>query len=495
MFPVPAASPAPLTRLQTWLVIIVAVIGFAFDTYELLMLPLINNAAISELLQVQPSNPLVRDWFLIINAAAAVSGGIFGLLGGWLIDRFGRKRILVLSILIYGLSPVAAAFSTNIYSFMIFRCTTFIGVCVEFVAAVAWLAELFPEKRKREMVLGFTQVFASFGGFMVTGVKIWLEGHAINLPAIGVDAPFNPQAPWRYTLISGLIPAIPILLLLPFIPESPIWRERKSAGTLKRPSFGQLFSPELSRTTITATLLLACCYGAAFGAIQLAPKQITPGLPELVPISKELDEATTAVKQKQQEIAKLAAESPEKAAAQKELPKLLKEQRELRSKIEEVGDKVQLLQETGGLFGRIVLWLLALFILSRRLLLWVFVVPGIFIVPYVFLNSQSHGQDFLMCGIFAAALVTIAQFSYWGNYLPAAYPVHLRGTAGGFAANVGGRMLGSNMGLLTGFVVAPLFIGPSYAVTAQAAAYVGGGMFVLAFVISCWLPQPKESAE
>ena len=47
------------------------------------------------------------------------------------------------------------------------RCTTFIGVCVEFVAAVAWLAELFPEPKQREKVLGYTQAFSSVGGLLV----------------------------------------------------------------------------------------------------------------------------------------------------------------------------------------------------------------------------------------------------------------------------------------------------------------------------------------
>ena len=52
---------------------------------------------------------------------------------------------------------------------LVLRCLTFIGVCVEFVAAVAWLAELFPDPRQRESVLGYTQAFSSIGGLLVTG--------------------------------------------------------------------------------------------------------------------------------------------------------------------------------------------------------------------------------------------------------------------------------------------------------------------------------------
>ena len=49
---------------------------------------------------------------------------------------------------------------------LILRCTTFVGVCVEFVAAVAWLAELFPNPHQRETVLGYTQAFSSIGGLL-----------------------------------------------------------------------------------------------------------------------------------------------------------------------------------------------------------------------------------------------------------------------------------------------------------------------------------------
>ena len=124
-----SSAPAPSSRLTAvqWLVCIIAAIGFAFDTYELLMLPLIATPALSELLQVPPDNPLVREWIGYMQWGSALCGGVFGLLGGWLIDRFGRKRIMVASIFVYALSPFAAAFSTTLPAFVFFRCTTFIG--------------------------------------------------------------------------------------------------------------------------------------------------------------------------------------------------------------------------------------------------------------------------------------------------------------------------------------------------------------------------------
>src|SRR5204862_3261017 len=68
-----------------------------------------------------------------------------------------------------------------------------------------------------------------------------------------------------------------VILIRPFLPESPAWREKKERGTLKRPSFRELFQPAFRRTTLVTTAMFACSFGAAFGAIQLTP-QMVPGL-------------------------------------------------------------------------------------------------------------------------------------------------------------------------------------------------------------------------
>ena len=52
----------------------------------------------------------------------------------------------------------------------------------------------------------------------------------------------------------------------------------------------------------------------------------------------------------------------------------------------------------------------------------------------------------------------MAQFSFWGNYLPRVYPLHLRGTGESFAANIGGRMIGTSFAALATFMAARSFI-------------------------------------
>jgi MFS family permease len=447
--------------LTQWLICGIAAIGFAFDIYEILMLPLIVRPALLELTGAVPGSPEYQMWVGRLFYIPAFAGGIFGLLGGYLTDLFGRRRILTYSILIYAIGAFLSGFATSIQMLLVLRCVVFVGVCVEFVAAVAWLAELFPEPKQRERVLGWTQAFSSVGGLLVATANGLAVAYAADLPSIagfGMDAVQNPHAPWRYTLMSGVIPAIPLIVIRPFLPESPIWQEKRAAGTLKRPSIAALFSPELRRTTIVTTLMFAMSYGAAFGAIQQIP-QIVPGLPQV------------------------RAEVQGQPAPQARLIE------------QKHAADVTKIQEIGGLVGRVLLAFLAVRIVSRRRLIHAFQIPGLILIPIVFAWAATHSLSMLTIGIFLVGLCTVAQFSFWGNYLPRVYPVHLRGTGESFAANIGGRMIGTSFA----WVTASLAVTPdrAYAPTkvAMTAAAVGFGVYLVGFIASWWLPEPPQKMD
>ncbi|MCA9260070.1 MAG: MFS transporter, partial [Planctomycetales bacterium] len=118
-----------LTGVQ-WLICVIASIGFAFDIYELLMLPLIIRPALLDLANVAPGSQEFQRWVGLLFFVPAMVGGVFGLLGGYLTDLWGRRRVLVISILLYAVSACAAGFVTSMKWLLILRCTTFIGVCV-----------------------------------------------------------------------------------------------------------------------------------------------------------------------------------------------------------------------------------------------------------------------------------------------------------------------------------------------------------------------------
>jgi hypothetical protein len=98
----------------------------------------------------------------------------------------------------------------------------------------------------------------------------------------------------------------------------------------------------------------------------------------------------------------------------------------------------------------------------------------------------------LKLGIVAAGLVTVAQFSFWGNYLPRVYPTHLRGTGESFAANVGGRMIGTSAALATTQLATVLPGEPARALS-NACALVALGALVLAAIVTRWLPEPARA--
>lgn len=498
-----------LTPTQ-WLICIIASIGFAFDIYELLMLPLIIKPAMAELSAplVQemvaqgktlieakaawmPGGDSYKEWARILFFVPAIAGGIFGLFGGWLTDRLGRRRVLTWSILLYAFGACAAGFATSLTQLLIFRCCVFVGVCVEFVAAVAWLAELFPDKKQKEKVLGFTQAFSSLGGLLVALMNTWAISLAQSksLPAIpGVDGTGVHEA-WRYTLISGLIPAIPLILIRPFLPESPVWEQKRKAGNLKRPSIRELFSPGLARTTITTTALFACCYGIAFGAIQHLP-QIVPGFQDVK------EQTAPAVKQAQEAAVKAAADAGKPAPDAKALAAIAGR---TKAPIEEkAAASVQLWQEVGGLVGRVLLAFGAVYIVSRRGLLRLFMVPALIFIPGLFWwmsgSLQSAGSlDTLKWGIFAAAMLLVGQFSFWGNYIPRVFPMHLRGTGESFAANIGGRVLGTSMAWV--FFTASASSPPNPGKMASTGAWIALAMAGIGLVISFFMVEPKEQEE
>ena len=161
---------------------------------------------------------------------------------------------------------------------------------------------------------------------MVTGAYYVAVSYTERFPAI-----HGSHEAWRYTLLSGLIPAIPLILARPFLPESPVWREKKSKGTLKRPSFAGLFRPALRKTTLVSTFLVACSYALASGVILQTPRMV-PGLPEVRSLPPRLVEQTVS--------------------------------------------GVQLFQELGTIAGRLLFVFLVVRIATQRRLLRIFLVPG-----------------------------------------------------------------------------------------------------------------------
>ena len=130
--------------------------------------------------------------------------------------------------------------------------------------------------------------------------------------------------------------------------------------------------------------MFAMVYGAAFGAIQQIP-QMVPGLPE--------------VRQMVQGKSRPRRGSSSRAASD-----------------------VTKVQEVGGLVGHVILASLAVVIVSRRTLIRMFQIPGLIVMPVVFGLIATSSLSWLYAGAFFAGLLTVGQFSFWGNYCPGCIP-------------------------------------------------------------------------
>ena len=435
-----AAARSGMTPVE-WLVCGIACLGFAFDLYESLMLPLIVRPALTALGGLRTGTSEFNLWVGLLFYIPSVAGGIFGLLGGYLADLFGRRRVLTWSILLYSLSACAAAFSTSLTQLLILRSATMIGVSVEFVAAIAWLAELFANPKRRESVLAYTQGFNTFGGLLVAGAYYLAVTYAERLPLIrgGHEA-------WRYTLLSGLLPAIPLLFIRPFLPESPLWLKSRLNGAARRPAFGELFGPTVRKATLCAALLFACSYFMTYGAIQHTVRMI-PGLAD---------------------VAKLAPRQIEQAAS-----------------------GVQLFQELGGLTGRILFAVFLVRILSQRRRLRLLLAPAVLVFSWFYFFAATRSLAMVHVGIFLATMLFNGVHSFWGNYLPRIYPTRLRGSGESFAANFGGRVIGVSAVLITTTLSNVMPGGGAGTKLAYSAGAVSLFGIAAALVGTLWLKEPE----
>ena len=124
---VPPAERVEMGAVQ-WAICGIACIGFLFDTFILLVLTLIVQPALTELLGAKPGSAIFNHWIGMLFYIPAVAGGVFGLLGGYLIDRLGRKRVLLWSIVLPAIATFGTAYATTPIQLLVLRSLTFVGV-------------------------------------------------------------------------------------------------------------------------------------------------------------------------------------------------------------------------------------------------------------------------------------------------------------------------------------------------------------------------------
>ncbi|MEZ5498368.1 MAG: MFS transporter [Steroidobacteraceae bacterium] len=229
-----------LTSYQ-WLVLIAAWAGWGFDVFDALLFNFVAPNCIPALLQLPAGSPAAREatvfWTGLLSALLLVGWAGGGVLFGWVADRHGRQRALLITIALYALGTTLCAAATDITQLVVFRALASLGIGGEWAVGAILVAETVPESRRVEA--GTLLQTASPLGIVLASV--------VNYQVAGVWFADQPQQSWRYVFLCGLAPVLLVLLIRSFVRESEHWRRQRSAP---RASFAQLFAPGMRRATL-----------------------------------------------------------------------------------------------------------------------------------------------------------------------------------------------------------------------------------------------------
>jgi sugar porter (SP) family MFS transporter len=170
--------------------------------------------------------------------SAALWGTVLGaLLGGWPTDRYGRQRTLLYIGVLYLISAVGSAFSTDVWSFMMFRFIGGVGVGISTIAAPLYISEIAPPERRGRLT-------GLFQFNIVLGILVAFLSNAL-LSGIGENA-------WRWMLGVEAFPALIFTLLCLTIPESPRWLIGRRDNRAEAIEIFRRIQPELTAEQLDA---------------------------------------------------------------------------------------------------------------------------------------------------------------------------------------------------------------------------------------------------
>ena len=257
-------SPAVLTRAPPWyaeltryhwFVLVVAALGWMFDTMDQQLFNLARAPAIADLRQPPPQEDLAVSkakvaeyggYATSIFMVGWAAGGIaFGVLG----DRIGRARTMALTIVVYSIFTGLSALSVSIWDFALYRFLTGLGVGGEFAVGVALVAEVMPD-RARPRALGWLQASSAIGNMVAAVISLALGG----LEQSGVI-----DRAWRFMFLLGVLPALLVVVILFRLREPERWQQTiQRAGSVQElGSIRELFGTRRWRHNALVGMVLA----------------------------------------------------------------------------------------------------------------------------------------------------------------------------------------------------------------------------------------------
>src|SRR5690348_2237826 len=223
-----------------WLAWVAAWLGWTLDAFDftiflLIMVPIAEDFGVP--LVAVTAVFTVTLWLRLVGAVGS----------GWLADRIGRKKPLMISILWYSLANFAAGLSPSFWLLFVFRALLGIGMGAEWPAGAALAMESWPARSR---------------GFM-SGVLqgSWGIGFALSALAYGL---LYDTIGWRGLLWIGILPALVVVYVRYFVKEPEVWVENKriqteSKAEVHAPLFS-IFKRDLLFNTLTGILWMAAAF-------------------------------------------------------------------------------------------------------------------------------------------------------------------------------------------------------------------------------------------
>lgn len=264
---------AGVTRYQ-WLVLAIASAGWVFDVYEGQIFNITRGDMLTEILGSEGAD--VQKYGDLFLGIFLLGGTVGGLGAGTLADRYGRRPIMMITILMYSVFSGLTFFATELWHVAALRFLVAMGVGGEWAVAASLVSEIFPA-RARPHASGIFHASSVLGTWMAA-----LAGIAVG-------------ANWQYAYLLGIIPALLILWVRAAVKEPEQWKAKAAEGpSAQLGSFKELLlNPKWNRNALFGMLLGAIGLGT-FWAVVVA----TQGLAEQFLIASGVDADSASQKAK-----------------------------------------------------------------------------------------------------------------------------------------------------------------------------------------------------
>ena len=403
-----------------WTVLLMTWLGFLFDLMDSTLYTLVMGPALRDLLGPAATVQNIGWYGGLIFSIFLVGWALGGIVFGILADYVGRKRTLMITILIYALFTGVAGAAGSWWELGLYRFLTGLGVGGEWAAGAALLAETWPEKARAKGAV-ILQTSAGMGYFVAAFIYLLLGDQS-----------------WRLVFLSGAAPAVLVFFVRRTMKESERWlatvAPTSHAPVPVRPSrftLAQIFGREFRRDTIVGSLM-ASIANCGFWAV-------SAWVPALIQNRIALDPSLTAG-----------------------------------ASVSSYVSYAIMILTIGSLPGYAVIGALA-DRWGRKPAFGVFFVGGALSAPLIVLGPWTLAQMLLLLPLLG--FFTLGIYAGFPIYLPELYPTRLRTTGAGFCFNIG-RIVSAAGPFLTGIVV--LYSGSfEYAISALSLVYLLGPIVLL----------------